>query len=107
MRLDWVVIPPNWWENVSMVIPKAFTLDRPMVGPHIAGRAKNSICDVNGVHVSIWNTKARCETRLRLASYIAESARLPSGITRPNSHADRAKALLDPMSTLASENLHG
>ncbi len=90
--VDWVVIPSIWWENSPMVIQEAFVCGRPVVCSDIGGMREKVRNKVDGIHVGAASPFAWGKSLARLAGWIDEWDALVSGISRPLSYSECARA---------------
>jgi glycosyltransferase involved in cell wall biosynthesis len=49
-RIDWVVVPSNWWETGPLVVWEAFQHGRPVICSDIGGQSEKVTDGVNGLH---------------------------------------------------------
>jgi glycosyltransferase involved in cell wall biosynthesis len=49
-RVDWVVVPSNWWETGPLVVWEAFQHGRPVICSDIGGQSEKVSDGVNGLH---------------------------------------------------------
>ncbi|WP_158967028.1 glycosyltransferase family 4 protein [Paraglaciecola sp. L3A3] len=49
-KVDWVVVPSNWWENSPMVIQEAFQQKVPVIASNIGGMAEKVTHGKDGLH---------------------------------------------------------
>ena len=93
--VDWVVVPSIWWENSPMVIQEAFLCGRPLLVSDIGGMAEKVRDGVDGLHVATANQIEWARSLMQAATYPGAWQRLQSGIRRPMSHVECARAHLD------------
>jgi glycosyltransferase involved in cell wall biosynthesis len=49
-RIDWVIVPSNWWETGPLVVWEAFQHGRPVIASDIGGQSEKVTAGVNGMH---------------------------------------------------------
>jgi glycosyltransferase involved in cell wall biosynthesis len=104
-RLDVVVVPSLYYENLPNVILEAFAHGTPIIASNLGGMREAVRHEVDGLLFETGNAADLAAQIRRLIEDSALVARLRGGITRPASVSDEVDVLIEAYETILTKRM--